>query len=73
MIYVGLAVNIILNMIDINTETLFLSDDKVFYTLEGEGEYVGKPSVFMRMSMCNLTCIGFASEDSPNGLSLIHI
>jgi len=54
-------------MIDINTETLFLSDDKIFYTIEGEGEYVGVPSVFMRMSMCNLTCIGFASEDSPNG------
>jgi 7-carboxy-7-deazaguanine synthase len=54
-------------MIDINTETLFLSDDKVFYTIEGEGEFVGQPSVFMRMSMCNLTCIGFASEDSPNG------
>jgi organic radical activating enzyme len=54
-------------MIDINTETLFLSDDKVFYTIEGEGEYVGVPSVFMRMSMCNLTCKGFASEDSPNG------
>ena len=53
--------------IDINTETLFLSDDKVFYTIEGEGEYVGKPSVFMRVSMCNLTCIGFASPDSPNG------
>lgn len=54
-------------MIDINTESLFLSDDKVFYTIEGEGEYIGVPSVFMRMSMCNLTCIGFASEDSPNG------
>lgn len=53
--------------IDINSETLFLSDDKVFYTIEGEGEYIGKPSVFMRVSMCNLTCIGFASEDSPNG------
>ena len=53
--------------IDINTETLFLSDDKVFYTIEGEGEYVGKPSVFMRLSMCNLTCIGFGSKDSPNG------
>jgi len=53
--------------INIDTETLFLSDDKVFYTIEGEGEYVGKPSVFMRMSMCNLTCVGFASEDSPNG------
>lgn len=47
--------------------TLFLSDDKIFYTLEGEGEYVGRPSVFMRLSMCNLTCKGFASADSPNG------
>jgi organic radical activating enzyme len=56
-----------MSTIDINTESLFLSDDKVFYTIEGEGEYVGKPSVFMRMSMCNLTCIGFSSPDSPNG------
>lgn len=54
-------------MIDNNKETLFLSDDLVFYTIEGEGEFVGQPSVFMRMSMCNLTCIGFASPDSPNG------
>jgi 7-carboxy-7-deazaguanine synthase len=54
-------------MIDINKETLFLSDDLVFYTIEGEGEFIGQPSVFMRMAMCNLTCIGFASEDSPNG------
>lgn len=54
-------------MIDIEKETLFLSDDLVFYTIEGEGEYIGQPSVFMRMAMCNLTCIGFASEDSPNG------
>lgn len=47
--------------------TLFLSDDKIFYTIEGEGEYVGRPSVFMRLSMCNLTCKGFASNDSPHG------
>lgn len=47
--------------------TLFLSSDKVFYTLEGEGKYVGQPSVFMRMSMCNLTCQGFKSESSPYG------
>jgi len=54
-------------MIDCNTETLLLSDDKIFYTVEGEGEYVGQPSLFMRMSMCNLTCKGFASEDAPHG------
>jgi organic radical activating enzyme len=46
---------------------IFLSDDKIFYTIEGEGEYVGLPSVFMRLSMCNLSCKGFASSDSPNG------
>jgi 7-carboxy-7-deazaguanine synthase len=51
----------------IKEESLYLSDDKVFYTIEGEGEYIGRPSVFMRLSMCNLTCKGFASEDSPNG------
>lgn len=53
--------------IDICKETLFLSDDKIFYTIEGEGEFIGKPSVFMRLAMCNLTCKGFASEDSPHG------
>lgn len=48
-------------------ETMFISDDKLFYTLEGEGVYVGMPSVFMRLSMCNLTCKGFESQDSPHG------
>jgi organic radical activating enzyme len=48
-------------------KTLYLSDDFVFYTLEGEGKYIGWPSVFMRLSMCNLTCIGFKSEDAPFG------
>ena len=53
--------------IDCDNETLFLSSDLLFYTIEGEGRHVGKPSVFMRMSMCNLTCKNFASPDSPNG------
>ena len=48
-------------------KTLFLSDDFVFYTLEGEGKWVGYPSIFMRLSMCNLTCIGFKSPDAPFG------
>lgn len=47
--------------------TIFLSDDMIFHTIEGEGEHIGKPSIFMRLSMCNLTCKGFASKDSPYG------
>jgi len=47
--------------------TIFLSDDKIFYTIEGEGEFAGIPSVFMRLSMCNLTCQGFKSADAPYG------
>lgn len=58
--------NIVMSNIVLDNE-LFLSDDKVFYTVEGEGEFVGFPSVFMRLSMCNLTCKGFASESSPHG------
>jgi len=54
-------------MDEVKDSYLFLSDDRIFYTLEGEGEYVGHPSVFMRLSMCNLTCKGFASNDSPHG------
>lgn len=55
------------NIKKMSEKTIFLSNDKIFYTIEGEGEFVGRPSVFMRLSMCNLTCKGFASADSPNG------
>jgi len=58
-------------MIDCDKEYLLLAGEnnepEIFFTIEGEGEYVGKPSVFMRFFGCNLTCKGFASADSPNG------
>lgn len=53
--------------IDPNKELLFISNDRAFFTIEGEGEYVGHPSVFLRLAMCNLTCKAFASESSPHG------
>ena len=34
-----------------------LSGDGVFYTLQGEGRSIGKPAVFIRLHLCNLTCV----------------
>ena len=56
-----------MSIIDPNKELLFISNDRLFSTVEGEGEFVGQPSVFMRLAMCNLTCSAFASEASPHG------
>ena len=47
---------------------LLISDDGPgFHTVEGEGEWLGYPSLFMRLFGCNLTCKGWASPDSPWG------
>lgn len=35
-------------------QTLWVQE--VFYTLQGEGPYVGHPSVFIRLAGCNLSC-----------------
>lgn len=32
---------------------------EIFYSLQGEGQYVGVPSIFMRTFGCNFTCAGF--------------
>ncbi len=37
-----------------NSEKLWL--EKIFYTIQGEGPYNGYPSIFIRLSGCNLKC-----------------
>ena len=37
-----------------NSEKLWL--EKIFYTIQGEGPYNGHPSIFIRLSGCNLKC-----------------
>jgi len=48
--------------------TLFFSaDGPAFYTLEGESVNAGRPSVFSRLSLCNLSCSGWATPENPLG------
>ena len=34
-----------------------------FYSIQGEGKYIGRPSVFFRFGGCNMTCEGFGCEE----------
>lgn len=36
-----------------------LKVSEIFYSLQGEGQYVGVPSIFLRTFGCNFTCGGF--------------
>jgi 7-carboxy-7-deazaguanine synthase len=35
---------------------------ELFYSAQGEGRYVGVPSIFLRMFGCNFTCAGFGCK-----------
>ena len=38
-------------------------------TIQGEGKFVGNPSIFIRFGKCNLRCEGFAVEyETPSGI-----
>jgi organic radical activating enzyme len=43
-----------------------------FYSIQGEGKYVGSPSLFLRFGGCNMKCEGFAcSEKADDGVEVI--
>ena len=45
---------------------LTLRVNEVFYSLQGEGGRAGEPSIFVRLSGCNLTC-GFCDTEFTSG------
>ncbi len=40
----------------ISDQTLTLSGDSVFYSVQGEGASIGYPAIFLRLHLCNLDC-----------------
>ena len=46
-----------LKSIAISPDTIRVSGDYMFYTLQGEGPTIGYPAVFVRLHQCNLACI----------------
>ena len=43
-----------------------------FYSIQGEGRYVGTPSLFFRFGGCNMRCEGFGCEETtPNGEKIV--
>lgn len=43
-----------------------LNVNEIFYSLQGEGERSGEPSIFIRLTQCNLTC-SFCDTDFAHG------
>ena len=39
---------------------------EIFYSIEGEGPYTGRPTIFVRFFGCNFTCAGFSNETATS-------
>lgn len=44
-------------------DELTLKYSETFYSAQGEGTYIGVPSLWMRFFLCNLQCDGFGQDD----------
>lgn len=44
---------------------------EIFYSIQGEGERVGSPSVFVRVGLCNFSCKGFGEEVFYKGQKIL--
>lgn len=42
--------------LSISRDSFLVSGDRVFFSLQGEGQSLGKPAVFLRLHLCNLHC-----------------
>lgn len=42
-----------------------LTYTELFYSIQGEGRFVGVPSVFLRLFLCNFQCHGFGQSRDP--------
>lgn len=49
-----------------NKENTTLKYSETFYSAQGEGQYMGIPSLWMRFFLCNLQCNGFGQEEPTN-------
>ena len=49
-----------------NSQNDIIKYSETFYSAQGEGQYIGIPSLWMRFFLCNLQCHGFGQEDPTN-------
>jgi organic radical activating enzyme len=46
---------------------------ELFYSIQGEGRYMGVPSIFLRTFGCNFTCDGFGMPRGEKSVERVHV